>query len=219
MRLNKDYDKNLSRNSLEQLIKEGEHDQQDFKYKISDSRKIARTLSAFSNCNGGRILIGVKDNGQIAGVKDEDDIYMIESASQLFLNPPIDVTVEAHHITGKVIWEISVSEGKKKPYLVEEREGMVAYYRDLDENFVANAVLIEIWRQEQASTSKRPVEFSDNERKLIDYLKVYPNVSVSKASKVMGVRRWTAVETIARLIRWEVLNWNQEKGKFYYALD
>jgi len=219
MRLNKDYDKNLSRNSLEQLIKEGEHEQQDFKYKISDSRKIARTLSAFSNCNGGRILIGVKDNGQIAGVKDEDDIYMIESASQLFLNPPIDVTVEAHHITGKVIWEISVSEGKKKPYLVEEREGMVAYYRDVDENFVANAVLIEIWRQEQASISKRPVEFSDNERKLIDYLKVYPNVSVSKASKVMGVWRWTAVETIARLIRWKVLNWNQEKGKFYYSLN
>ena len=219
MRLNKDYDKNLSRNSLEQLIKEGEHDQQDFKYKISDSRKIARTLSAFSNCIGGRILIGVKDNGQIAGVKDEDDIYMIESASQLFLNPPIDITVEAHHITGKVIWEIWVPEGKKKPYMVEEREGMVAYYRDVDENFVANAVLIEIWRQEQASISKRPVEFSDNERKLIDYLKVYPNVSVSKASKVMGVWRWTTVETIARLIRWKVLNWNQEKGKFYYFLD
>ena len=126
MQLNKDYDKNLSRNSLEQLIKEGEHDQQDFKYKISDSRKIARTLSAFSNCNGGRILIGVKDNGQIAGVKDEDDIYMIESASELFLNPPIEVTVEAHHIAGKVIWEISVPEGEKKPYMVEEREGMVA---------------------------------------------------------------------------------------------
>ena len=94
MWLNKDYDKNLSRNSLEQLIKEGEHDQQDFKYKISDSRKIARTLSAFSNTHGGRILIGVKDNGQIAGVKNEDDIYMVESASQLFSNPPIDVNVE-----------------------------------------------------------------------------------------------------------------------------
>jgi predicted HTH transcriptional regulator len=219
MRLNKDYDKNLSRHSLEHLIREGEHVQQDFKYKISDSRKIARTLSAFSNTHGGRILIGVKDNGQIAGVKDEDDIYMIESASQLFLHPSIDVTVEAHHISGKVIWEISVAEGKKKPYMVEEKEGMVAYYRDRDENFEANSVLIEIWRQEQASNSKRPVEFSDNERKLIDYLKVYPNVSVSKASKIMGLRRWTAVETIARLIRWKVLNWYQEKGKFYYFLD
>ena len=215
----KDYDQKVSQNDLYALIREGEHGEQDFKYRISDARKIARTLSAFANTTGGRLLVGVRDNGSIAGVKDEDDIYMIESASQLFLNPPIDVTVEAHHITGKVIWEISVSEGKKKPYLVEEREGMVAYYRDLDENFVANAVLIEIWRQEQASTSKRPVEFSDHERKLIDYLKVYPNVSVSKASKVMGVRRWTAVETIARLIRWEVLNWNQEKGKFYYSLD
>ena len=89
----------------------------------------------------------------------------------------------------------------------------------IDENFEANSVLIEIWRQEQARISKRPVKFSDNEKKLIDYLKVYPNISVSKASKVMGLQRWTAVETIARLIRWKVLNWNQEKGKFYYSLD
>ena len=219
MWLNKDYDKNLSRHSLEQLIKEGEHDQQDFKYKISDSRKIARTLSAFSNTHGGRILIGVKDNGQIAGVKNEDDIYMVESASQLFSNPPIDVTVEAHQISGKLIWEISIVEGKKKPYMVEEREGMIAYYRDNDENFEANSVLIEIWRQEQANISKRPVQFSGNEKKLIDYLKVYPNVSVSKAAKITGLKRTTTVETIARLIRWKVLDWYQEKGKFYYFLD
>ena len=219
MRSNKDFEKNLSHNNLERLIRDGEHHQQDFKYKITDSRKIARTLSAFSNTNGGRLLIGVKDNGQIAGVKDEDDIYMIESASQLFLHPPIDVTIEAHSINGKVIWEISVAEGKEKPYAVEEKSGMRAYYRDMDENFVANAVLIQIWRQEQASSSKRPIEFSDNERKLIDYLKVYPNGSVSKASKVMGIRRWTAVETLARLIRWEVINWRQEKNEFHYFLD
>ena len=95
---------------------------------------------------------------------------MVESASQLS-NPPIDVNVEAHQISGKLIWEISIVEGKKKPYMVEEREGMVAYYRDNDENFEANSVLIEIWRQEQAIISKRPIKFSGNEKKLIDYLK------------------------------------------------
>ena len=31
------------------LIAEGEHQQQDFKFEISDARKIAKTLSAFSN--------------------------------------------------------------------------------------------------------------------------------------------------------------------------
>ena len=45
---------------LQQLIAEGEHQQQDFKFEISDARKIARSLSAFSNTDGGRLLIGVK---------------------------------------------------------------------------------------------------------------------------------------------------------------
>ncbi len=42
------------------LIAEGEHQQQDFKFEISDARKIAKTLSAFANTDGGRLLIGVK---------------------------------------------------------------------------------------------------------------------------------------------------------------
>ena len=57
------------------LIAEGEHQQQDFKFEISDARKIAKTLSAFVNTNGGRLLIGVKDNGKIAGVRSEEEKY------------------------------------------------------------------------------------------------------------------------------------------------
>ena len=65
------------------LIAEGEHQQQDFKFEISDARKIAKTLSAFANTDGGRLLIGVKDNGRIAGVRSEEEKYMIEAAAQL----------------------------------------------------------------------------------------------------------------------------------------
>lgn len=215
----KDFDNFLSTKDLKSLIREGEHGRQDFKFKISDSRKIARTLSAFSNTEGGRLLIGVRDNGVIAGVKDEDDIYMIESASQIFLHPPIAVEVRAHHSDGKTVWEIEIPEGKNKPYLVEEKDKMVAYYRDHDENFAANAVLIEVWKQEQAGKSKRPVNFSDKERKLIDYLKVYDSISTSKASKVMDLDRRITIETLARFIRWEVINWRQEQGLFSYYLE
>ena len=59
------------------LIAEGEHQQQDFKFEISDARKIAKTLSAFANTDGGRLLIGVKDNGKIAGVRSEEEKYII----------------------------------------------------------------------------------------------------------------------------------------------
>ena len=56
---------------LQRMIAEGEHVHQDFKYTISDARKIARSLSAFANNEGGRLLIGVKDNGIIAVVRNE----------------------------------------------------------------------------------------------------------------------------------------------------
>lgn len=66
---------------LEVLIAQGEHQQQDFKFEVSDSKKIARTLSAFANTDGGRLLIGVKDNGKISGIRGDEEYYMIEAAS------------------------------------------------------------------------------------------------------------------------------------------
>ena len=65
------------------LIAQGEHVRQDFKYEISDARKIARSVSAFANTEGGRLLVGVNDNGKIAGVRSEEEIYMIEAAARL----------------------------------------------------------------------------------------------------------------------------------------
>ena len=40
---------------VSRLIEEGEHEHQDFKYAISDARKIARSISAFANNDGGRL--------------------------------------------------------------------------------------------------------------------------------------------------------------------
>ena len=48
---------------IHRLIQEGEHEHQDFKFQISDARKIARSISAFANNDGGRLLIGVREKG------------------------------------------------------------------------------------------------------------------------------------------------------------
>jgi len=215
----KDYDQKVSQNDLHALIREGEHGEQDFKYRISDARKIARTLSAFANTAGGRLLVGVRDNGSIAGVKDEDDIYMLESASEVFLKPALKLEVWAHEIDGKTVWEIAISEGKEKPYQVDEIDGLKAYYRDGDQNFVANAVLKEVWKQDRLKESKHPVAFTDKEQRLIQYLKDYDEVSLSKAAKVMQLHRSKTIEILARLVRWEVINWTHDTQEgFKYRL-
>ena len=42
---------------IQSLINEGEHQQQDFKYRVSDAMKLAKSVSAFANTDGGRLLI------------------------------------------------------------------------------------------------------------------------------------------------------------------
>ena len=48
------------------MIREGEHQQQDFKYRVADACKLAKSVSAFANTDGGRLLIGVRDDGHLA---------------------------------------------------------------------------------------------------------------------------------------------------------
>ena len=69
------------RELIYELIEEGEHEEQDFKFSISDSRKIARSIAAFANNRGGRLLVGVKDNGNIAGIRSDEELYMVQQAA------------------------------------------------------------------------------------------------------------------------------------------
>ena len=64
---------------LLKLIEQGEHEQQDFKYKVMDAAKLAKSVSAFANTNGGRLLIGVRDDGKVHGVTSEEEIFMMQA--------------------------------------------------------------------------------------------------------------------------------------------
>jgi hypothetical protein len=87
------------------LIAEGEHQQQDFKFEISDARKIAKTLSAFANTDGGKLLIGVKDNGKIAGVRSDEEQYMIEAAAELYCSPEVNYIMQTYLVEGRSVRE------------------------------------------------------------------------------------------------------------------
>ena len=129
-------------NYLKKLIAEGENQQLDFKYCVSDSRKIARTLTAFANTNGGRLLIGVRDNGSIAGIRSDEELYMVDTAAHLFCRPEIIYTTKQYVITGKTILEVDVEKGVKRPYQSKDEEGKwLSYFRYKDQTLLTNRVL------------------------------------------------------------------------------
>jgi predicted HTH transcriptional regulator len=59
--------------NLRKLILQGEGATLDFKKTITSNEKIAKSLVAFANNKGGKLLIGVADDGTIKGVKSEDE--------------------------------------------------------------------------------------------------------------------------------------------------
>ncbi|MEZ4998936.1 MAG: ATP-binding protein [Bacteroidales bacterium] len=95
---------------IHNLISGGEGVNLDFKYCISDPGKIARTLSAFSNTAGGKLLIGVRDNGSLAGVRSDEEYYMIDAAARLHCEPEVSIVTRTHTINGNTNHYVMVPE-------------------------------------------------------------------------------------------------------------
>lgn len=134
----------INRNHILQLVTEGEHVHQDFKFAITDACKIARSLSAFSNTEGGRLLVGVKDNGKIAGIRSAEEIYMIEVAATRYCRPSVTLDSQIYKVDGKDVLEVSVAESLHKPvYAIDEDKKPKAYIRIKDETILASPVHLE----------------------------------------------------------------------------
>ena len=203
-------------NYIHNLIEQGEHVRQDFKFEISDARKIAKTLSAFSNTEGGRLLVGVKDNGKIAGVRSEEEIYMIEAAAKLYCQPAVTCQMTTHCIEGRTVLEVFVPPGDQRPYYaIDENNSRRAYLRIHDENILATPVHLKIWQQE-----KRPqgafIHYSRHEQWLLDYLSVHPAISLNQYCRLAHIPRPKAENILAKFIRFRLIEIIFENHRFLF---
>lgn len=91
------------------LLKEGETHKTEFKEDSKSTWKnLNREICGFANSDGGYILIGVSDNGEITGLKAKDYRHRISAALQS-LYPPPKIRYETIKIGDKEILVIIVS--------------------------------------------------------------------------------------------------------------
>lgn len=200
------------------LITEGEHQQLDFKFEISDARKIARTLSAFSNTDGGRLLIGVKDNGRISGVKSDEEFYMVESAASLNCKPEVHFETRNHQVDGKNVLEIFIPPVERKPVYARDKDNRwMAYIRIADENILANIIQLEVWKEEHKKRGKL-LEFTRNEEFLLRYLEKAGGASLAKIQRDTGFRRKELIPLLTKLVRFDVVGMEFSEGTNLFLL-
>lgn len=191
---------------------------QDFKFCINDSRKIAKTLVAFANTDGGRLLIGVKDNGSIAGIRSDEEYYMAEAAANLYSRPQITFRTKQWSVEGKTILEIIVPKSDKKPHYAEDEKGKwLAYIRKDDENILANRIMIEVWKREK-SVNGAFIKFTEEEKELLHLLENNESVSLSKYARKVGISRRKAERILINLVAVHVIIMEVNDKEIKYRL-
>ena len=204
---------------LTRLIREGEHQQQDFKYCISDSRKIAKSLVAFANTDGGRLLIGVKDNGNIAGVRSDEEYYMVESAAKIYSKPEIDFETRQHTVDGKTVLEVIVAPSKNRPHFAKDHQGKwLAYFRQHDENRLAGKILVEVWKKQKRSRGIF-LNYTENEKFLLDYLEKNEAISQSAFARKAYISFWEAERILSDFIVLGIIEARAGENSIRYVLS
>lgn len=202
---------------IQKLISQGEHQQLDFKYEISDAPKLARTFSAFANTNGGRLLIGVKDNGNISGIKTDEEAYMAEASANLYCKPPVPFEIVPHKIKDKVVLEIIVPESKLKPHKAPWKGGKLkSFVRVKDENFVANDVIEEVWRIKRTKGAK--VKYKGIEENLFSLLREQGEITLRDFVKHCKVKPYLAKKILANMISIDVIDIRITENEAFYKL-
>lgn len=203
---------------IQKLISEGEHIHQDFKFAISDARKIAKSLSAFANTEGGRLLVGVKDNGKIAGVRSEEEIYMVEAAATLYCRPEIELETHIYHIEGKDVLEVQINESTQKPiYALDENNHPWAYVRIKDENILGNPIHLNIWKHDREE-KKVIITYTQREQQVLTILKQQRALTLGQCSKLTRMNRKQISRLLADFIRFGLVEQYFEEHTFYFRL-
>ncbi len=205
--------------NLKRLIFEGEGVTLDFKKTITSCEKIARTMVSYANNKGGKLLIGVADDGTIKGVKSEDEErYMITRAAHLYARPALEPVFEEVYIDDKLVLVVDIEESQTKPHsaLAEDGKWWV-YVRVKDKSVLASKIVVDVLKR-SADNEGVLIEYSDNEKTLLEYLEKATRITIKECSALLKIGRKRAQRLLVDLILSGIIKINTtEKEEFYTA--
>lgn len=113
----------MTKAELLELIANGENSGVEFKRDDLRPEQLAKEVVALANFQGGRILLGVNDDGTIAGIQRDDlEQWVMDTVFGRYVHPMIlpfyeEIQVDEQHRVAV----ITLSQGVTKPYVVRDR--------------------------------------------------------------------------------------------------
>ncbi len=112
----------MNADDVRQFIAQGEGNRIEFKESVPVPANLAKAMVAFANADGGWLLIGVTDRGDVQGVAFGDrKAQFVLNVARNNCAPPLQPKTETVELDGKTVAVIQVERGRQKPYQANER--------------------------------------------------------------------------------------------------
>jgi predicted HTH transcriptional regulator len=210
---------NMSKPDLHNLVQMGETAFVEFKQKVASPEKLAREIAAFANCDGGMILIGVGDRGELIGLETylEEEFWLQKAAAEECI-PPVNITVELFQHGQRDILIVKVPEAEHKPVYVKGHKRRKVYVRVQDASVEASDEYIEVLKQ-GSSAEGVTFEYGEKEQILFRYLKEYSEITVKEFSNIAYINTYRASKILINLVSAGVLDLFERDGKAHYTFS
>ena len=200
---------------LIEIISKGEGEQLEFSSQIDDWYKTAKILVAFANSDGGKLLIGIKDNSKIIGVSPGEMIKTINEISNSYCKPPVEFLSKTWKVKHHLVLEINVLKSKDKHRALDKEKSWKFYIRSGNQIFRGNKILENVWNLEKFG-SKDLELVDDSEKSILKIIEEGQLVTLSQIYKTSNRMR-SEVDKILSLLVFmnQVIMKTTENGTFY----
>jgi predicted HTH transcriptional regulator len=206
---------------LIQLAQGGESQHVEFKEMLPEPGKLMREAIAFANSQGGWLLIGVDDDGQLVGLRDPNEAEEIfKMANERLAHPPLEYRIALVALSRKrSVVAIRIPASRCKPHLLRERDGDAhgtAIIRLADRSVTASKEYYQLLRL--PTTTGLKVEYGQKEQTLMHYLESHRTITLREFARLANLQRHVASRTLVHLVRANILRITPGEGEDTYSL-
>ena len=185
---------------IHRLASDGESHFLEFKRKVDNPEKIVKELVAFSNADGGKLLIGISDDGKVPGLDHpEGDLFILEKAIRKYTKSQLKLTSEIIPVSSsRSVILIEIPESNKKPNYFQEGKNMPkeVFVRVKDECVRASRE----WAQLMSFQHRRVfIEYGQEEEWLLSHLADAGEITLNDFSAIRKIPRRQASQILVRL--------------------
>lgn len=113
----------MDASELKEILSRGEDSKTQFKTRFTHVDVLASEICAMANTDGGIIVVGVSDKGEILGVDNLTRLNQwVSNAASQKIDPPVSVVTENIRINEKLVVIIRIPRGTNKPYAANKTE-------------------------------------------------------------------------------------------------